>query len=187
MKKNSIYQFTLVLDGVDEQTSQLEALLYKAGCDDALINFRNGAVYLDFDREATNLENAVISAIQSVENISKDITVVSVAPDDFVSESEIANRLNIKRQTISLWVRGQRRKQIPFPKPVLKLSEKSPLWRWSEVAQWLCDQKKIEDKKIVENAKFLANMNLALNERDQKTRRILNRLRGKLPAKKNAA
>ena len=82
MKRNSIYQFTLVLSGVDDKTSQLENLLYNAGCDDALINFRNGTDYLDFDREASNLEDTVISAIQSVENISSEFSVVSVAKRD---------------------------------------------------------------------------------------------------------
>lgn len=64
------YQFTLVLKGVDENTSELEDSLYKAGCDDALINFLDGAVYLDFDREAASLKEAVISANKDVEDSS---------------------------------------------------------------------------------------------------------------------
>ena len=63
IKMNNSYQFTLVLDGVDEKTSGLEDALFEAGCDDALINYKNGVVYLDFDREGEDLERIIISAI----------------------------------------------------------------------------------------------------------------------------
>ena len=74
------FQFTLALKNVNESTNRLEDILFKAGCDDALINFRNGAVYLDFDREATSLETAVISAIKDLRSSSIDAEVASVAP-----------------------------------------------------------------------------------------------------------
>lgn len=35
------YQFTLVLKNINEHTDSLEDSLFEAGCDDALINFRN--------------------------------------------------------------------------------------------------------------------------------------------------
>jgi hypothetical protein len=50
MKKR--YQFTLILKGADENGLELEDALYKAGCNDAPISFRDGTVSLDFDREA---------------------------------------------------------------------------------------------------------------------------------------
>ena len=65
-----IYQFSLVLENVDDKTAGLEDSLYEAGCDDALMNSRNGIVYLDFDREANSLEEAVITAIRDVESAS---------------------------------------------------------------------------------------------------------------------
>ena len=68
MKTTKLFQFTLVLRNVHEDTPNLEDSLYESGCDDALIHFRNGAVYLDFDREATSLEKAVISAIKDVQS-----------------------------------------------------------------------------------------------------------------------
>jgi hypothetical protein len=66
-----IYQFTLVLKNVDENTTDLEDSLFEAGCDDALINFRNGTVYLDFDRKAHFLDDAVIDAIRDVEQTER--------------------------------------------------------------------------------------------------------------------
>ncbi|MCD8573740.1 MAG: hypothetical protein LRY30_01010, partial [Gammaproteobacteria bacterium] len=89
--------------------AHLEDSLYESGCDDALINFRDNAVYLDFDRESDSLENAVISAIQSVESSRVGAEVVAVTPEDLVSESDIAKRLN-KKKTNGV-VMGQRRKK----------------------------------------------------------------------------
>src|SRR3990167_4839090 len=118
MKKTTTYQFTLVLKNIDENTPNLEDSLYEAGCDDALINFRNGTVYLDFDRKASSLEQAVLSAIKNVESASINATVSAVAPENWVTESEVAKRLEIKRQTVSFFVKCERRKA--FPKPVMK-------------------------------------------------------------------
>jgi predicted DNA-binding transcriptional regulator AlpA len=178
MKNTSkIYQFTLVLKNVDESTFNLEDSLYEAGCDDALINFRNGAVYLDFDRKSSSLEQAVISAIRDVESASIDATVSNVAPEDWVTESEVAKRLDMKRQAVSLWIKGERRKS--FPKPVMKLADKSPLWKWREITEWLYKNKLIQQELVV-NAAFLENVNAALEERDVKTRKYRHGLLKKL-------
>lgn len=169
MKAKKTFEFTLILKNVDECTPNLEDNLFDAGCDDALINFRNGTVYLDFDREASSLEEAVISAIKAIKS-ETDAEVASVAPENLVTESEIAKRLNKKRQTVSLWIKGERRKE--FPHPVMRLTEKSPLWNWCEVVTWLYDNKIIEDKEWVDKATFFSNINAALEERDKKTREI---------------
>ncbi|MFO1257123.1 MAG: hypothetical protein U1E78_01680 [Gammaproteobacteria bacterium] len=162
-----IHEFTLVLDGVDETTQGLEDTLFEAGCDDALINFRNGTVYLDFEREQDSLENAVLSAIRAVEGCGLGAKVIRILPDDLVSISDIAKRLDKDRQLVSLWVKGERRqKGLAFPPPVLKLSEKSPMWRWYSVVKWLNDQNIIQDNEIVERAKFVENINAVLEERD---------------------
>lgn len=173
MKLVKTYQFTLVLKNVNEKTNDLEDSFFEAGCDDALINYRNGAVYLEFDREASSLEEAVISAIKDIQTSSVDAEVVSVAPENFVTESEIAKRLNKSRQTVSLWIKGQRRNSFPFP--VMRLTEKSPLWKWNEVCAWLYENKLV-DKELVDNAQFFANINAALEERDSKAREVRHHL-----------
>jgi predicted DNA-binding transcriptional regulator AlpA len=170
MKAKKIFEFTLILKNVDENTSGLEDSLYDAGCNDALIHFRNGAVYLNFDREAVSLEEAVISAIKDVQSARVNAEVASVAPENLVTESEIAKRLNKSRQTVSLWIKGNRRKS--FPHPIMRLAEKSSLWSWSEVVLWLYDYKIIDDKEWVDKAAFFSNINGALEERDKKTREI---------------
>lgn len=174
------YEFTLVLKNVDEHTENLEDSLYESGCDDALINFREGAVYLDFGRTAISLEAAVISAIKNVESASVKAIVVSIAPEDLVTESEIAKRLEVKRQAVSLWIKGARRNSIPFPKPVMKLWFKSPFWKWIDIANWLYSNHFINEKEIVDNAVFIENLNAVLEERDEKTRKFRNTLLKKL-------
>lgn len=165
------YQFSLVLKNVDEDTPKLEDSLYEAGCDDALINFRNGTVYLDFDRESSSFEEAVISAINDVESSSVQAIVASVAPEDLVTESEIAKRLGKDRQIISLWVQGKRRSSKPFPKPIMKLSDRSPFWKWREVIEWVVDNNLNEDKEKIAIAIFLEDINAALEERDTNRQR----------------
>ena len=173
--KKNIYQFTLVLKNVDEKTVGLEDSLYEAGCDDALINFRNGTVYLDFDRKGHSLEEAVIDAIKAVESASIGALVTHVAPEDWVTETEVAKRIPCKRQTISLWCHEQRRKANPFPKPVMKLANRSPFWKWCEIAEWLY-LNNLTDKQTVENAKFLENLNAVLDERDPDIKKLRMRL-----------
>lgn len=87
-----LYHFTLVLDGVDKNTLNLEDILYSAGCDDSLINFRNGNVYLDFDREAPSLEQAIIKTIKQVETSYKNAIIICVASDNFATVGDIAKQ-----------------------------------------------------------------------------------------------
>lgn len=166
MKRTECYEFTVVLDQVDDQTPGLEDQLFEAGCDDALINFRGGTVYLDFCREATSFEEAVISAIQAVESIPAMPQVMSILPDDLVTETDIAKRLGKSRQTVSLWVKRERRQTHPFPNPVSKLSDRSPMWRWFDVVEWLYQNHVVRDKKLVDSAKFIEHINVVLGERD---------------------
>jgi DNA-binding transcriptional regulator YiaG len=168
-KTNKIFQFILVLKNVNEHTHHLEDNLFEAGCDDALINYRNGAVYLEFDREADSLEEAVISAIKNVQLVA-NAEVKSIAPENFVTESEIAKRLNLSRQTVSLWTKGERRKS--FPHPIMRLTEKSPLWSWCDVVSWLYENKIIKDRELVEHALFFANINAVLEEQDRKIKKM---------------
>lgn len=165
---NKFYQFTLVLDGVDEKTSNLEDALFEAGCDDALINYKNGTVYLDFDRDDKSLEHAIISAIRSVESCGIGATIVSVAPEHLVTLSDIAERVSLSRQAVSLLALGERG-DGNFPKPILKIANKSPLWRWSSVAEWFYSQRTIKNHEIVDFAHIIEDINSALDLRDQET------------------
>jgi hypothetical protein len=178
-RMNNSYQFTLVLDGVDENTPNLEDVLFEAGCDDALINYKNGTVYLDFDRAGEDLEQSIISAINDVESADVGATIISVAPEHLVSLSDIAQRVSMTRQAVSLLMLGERGAGC-FPKPILKIANKSPLWRWSAVAEWFYQQGKITNHDIIDNANVVEDINAVLELRSRKTvkhrRNILDRL-----------
>ena len=160
------YEFTLILNGVTDQTAGLEDHLFAAGCDDALIHFRNGTAYLDFMRQSPGLEDAVISAILAVEACPLNARVISVLPENLVSEADIAKRLNKGRQIVSLWVKRKRRQKYPFPSPVTKVSDKSPMWSWYDVTKWLLQNDLIADKSTVDTALFMESLNMVLSERD---------------------
>lgn len=178
-KMNNSYQFTLVLDGVDENTANIEDALFESGCDDALINYKNSTVYLDFDRAGDDLEQSIISAINDVESAALGATIISVAPEHLVSLSDIAERVSMTRQAVSLLMLGERGAG-GFPKPILKIANKSPLWRWSAVAEWFYQQGKITNHDIIDNANVVEDINAVLELRNRKTfehrRKILDRL-----------
>jgi hypothetical protein len=129
------YEFTLILSGVSELTREVLDAFYEAGCDDALIGMRDGIAYAEFCREANSFREAVLSAIGDVESARADAKVEHVEPDEFVTMSEIARRLQITREGVRKRVAGQRGPGN-FPSPVGSLTKHSPLWRWTDVVQW---------------------------------------------------
>ena len=65
----STHHFTLIVHGPDSQDEFVIDSLYEAGCDDALIASADGVQFIDFDRDAGSLEDAVLSAGADVERV----------------------------------------------------------------------------------------------------------------------
>ena len=64
----AIHHFTLIVDGSDVQEEEaLVDALFEAGCDDGLVGRSEGIQYIEFDREAPDLEGAMLSAVADVE------------------------------------------------------------------------------------------------------------------------
>ncbi|MFO0966581.1 MAG: hypothetical protein U0793_13490 [Gemmataceae bacterium] len=78
------HKFTLILSGVAELTPDLSDSLYEATHGDIELNMRDGVAFLEFQRQAPSLREAIISAIQQVEDAEVGVRVVRV-------ESEAAN------------------------------------------------------------------------------------------------
>ncbi len=74
------YSFILILSGADDITDELTKAIYDGGCDDALLGMTEGQLFLDFDREATSLSEAIKSAIKDVESIPLGLKVTQVVP-----------------------------------------------------------------------------------------------------------
>ncbi|KFF65243.1 helix-turn-helix transcriptional regulator [Pectobacterium brasiliense] len=157
------YHFSLTLAGVSADTAGLEDALFASGCDDALICFYGNAVYLEFDRESPRFSTAVISAIHDIESAGIQAKVHSVDAV-WVGISDIAALSALSRQAIALLKDGKRGAG-DFPSPVQRLRGTSPLWEWSDVADWLAKQKKIPQE-LADNAQELATINLALQIRN---------------------
>ena len=60
------YEFTLVLATPEESEDDAEAL-YEAGCDDGTISTSGDVTRIDFEREARELREAILSAIDDVQ------------------------------------------------------------------------------------------------------------------------
>lgn len=83
MKK---HQFALILSGISELTPELADGLYEATGGDIECNLRNGIAYLEVNRAAPTLRQAITSAITEVEGADLGVRVIRV-------ESEAANTI----------------------------------------------------------------------------------------------
>jgi hypothetical protein len=62
------YDFTLVLSGFSVLTDEALDALHEAGCDDGLVCLsKEGTPFIEFDREATDIQSAIRSAITDVQ------------------------------------------------------------------------------------------------------------------------
>jgi len=130
------WTFRLALRGIELTDEQLDAL-YEAGCDDASFALEpDGTVLGFFDREAETQEDAVLSAIGDIESADIGARVIKVsADDDWLTASEIAERVGRSRASIHLLARGERGPG-DFPAPVARRGSSNPLWSWAEVEAW---------------------------------------------------
>ena len=65
----STHHFTLIVDGPDIQGDAVIDALHEAGCDDSLIGRADGSQYVEFDREAVSVLEAVLSAVADIERV----------------------------------------------------------------------------------------------------------------------
>ncbi len=130
------WTFRLTLRGIELTDEQLDTL-HQAGCDDGSFSMEpDGTVLGFFDREAPTEQDAVISAIVDVERAGVGARVLRVqADDDWLTASEIAERVGRSRQSVALLARGERGPG-EFPAPIARQRLSNPLWSWSEVEAW---------------------------------------------------
>ncbi len=130
----STHHFTLIVDGPDVQSDAVIDALYEAGCDDALLGRTDGIQYVEFDREAAGVVEAVLSAVADIERVA-GVKVVRIADAGLVSIADIAARTGRTREGVRLLVTGARGPG-GFPPPVNDPRSRYRLWRWSEVERW---------------------------------------------------
>lgn len=69
------FRFTLCIEGPELSSTELESSLFDAGCDDATLSIQGEQGYLQFNREASNMEQAVVSAMNQIERSGLDLKV----------------------------------------------------------------------------------------------------------------
>ena len=153
------YSFSLVLEGVDINAADFEDRFFETGCDDALIAVIKGTVILDFDREAKNLIHAIAIAVRDVHVTG--VRVTWLESDPLVSIFDIAERIDVSRQAVSLWTLGKRGPG-EFPAPVGRINSDTPLWDWTSVARWLYVNDKLDDPSLIIEAAIVSYANNAI-------------------------
>lgn len=155
------YNFVLILAGLTKPDSHIEDALFKAGCNDAVLAFRNRVGYLEFDREATEIVEAIVTAVTDVERANIGAQVIRVEPGDLVNASEIARRSGLTREYIRLLSQGKRG-EGDFPIPQSGITGKTLIWSWAEVVQWLYEKRSITNKSSLHKAITIRDLNVAL-------------------------
>ena len=121
------YEFMFLIDPVDDD---LERLL--ADECDGFVGGHGRTTILTMSFDGTDAVNAAQAAIADLRQRGVRIKRVY---DDLVTRGQIAERANVTRQAVGLWVRGQRQAGWVFPEPFVLSG--GGLWRWEEVNAWL--------------------------------------------------
>jgi len=128
----SEYEFSLkfaVPCGLERAT--LEACLFEAGCDDALLGSgRAGRMVLGFTRAAPSAEEAVNGALCSVHEALPQARLVEAEPD-LVGVSDIADLFAFSRQNMRKLLRSY---PDSFPLPLHEGG--CALWHLADVLDW---------------------------------------------------
>ena len=96
-----IHHFTLIVDGPDLQDDTLIDAVFEAGCDDAAISRTDGVQYVDFDREAASLDQAILTAVTDLERID-GVDVVRIADAGLVSTADVVAPIGRTREGVGL-------------------------------------------------------------------------------------
>ncbi len=155
-------EFTLIVEGPDLQDGSYADALFDAGCDDATIGRVAGVQFLDFDREAESLADAVFEAVEAIERAVPEARVVHLEPDDLVSMSEIGDRTGRTRESIRLLISGERGPG-GFPVPATHFRKRQRMWRWQRVSAWFAEA--LGEPQITEDpgrARFVTAFNAGL-------------------------
>jgi hypothetical protein len=158
---NQEHDFTLLLDGANTVTREIEDAIFNAGCDDATIGLRFGRLFLTFSRTAPSLREAIVSAILAINGCGKDLRVLRVDACNLVTQADIARKIGRSRQLVHQYMNGVRGPG-GFPPPACDITDNAPLWNWCEVAYWLWTNDLISQD-VLQEAQEVAIVNSILD------------------------
>ncbi len=176
------FVFKIFCRDVDMEDESFLDRLYEAGCDDALVFFKDGYVCLDFSRVSESAEDAILSAIKDIEHSGIGGVVERVEPDDFANLSEIARRVGVTRASLQKYARGISKVGKDFPKPIANISgAKRELYSATEVMSWMHKNERVGiPNHLLELTSTIAKTNQALliakAQNDSEVQRLVEQL-----------
>ena len=150
-------EFTLKyrLSANDENHDALVERLYEAGCDDALVGLGvPGQLGLEFIREASSAEEAILSALADVTRAIPDAQLIEVGPD-LVGLTEVADLLEMSRQNMR---KVMLKNPAEFPVPVH--SGSSSIWHLALVLQFLQEREYSVSQPMVDVSRAAMRLNI---------------------------
>jgi len=178
------YEFQIFCRDVDMSDDSFLDRLYEAGCDDALVSFKDGYVCLDFSRASESAEDAVLSAIRDFGHSAVGGTVERIEPDDLASLSEIARRTGVTRASLQKYARGISKVGEDFPQPAANISgTRRELYSAAEVINWMhAKERVVLPEHSTELVNVIAKINQALFVAKARKDDEINRLAAQLTA-----
>jgi hypothetical protein len=154
------YEFTLKFS-LKDTSSHPEIYIDKLwveGCDDALVGIgKNGRIALDFTRESSSAQDAVISALEDVKRAIPKAKLIEATPD-FVGLTDIANFVGLTHQNLNELMISS---GSAFPTPVHE-GKSSDIWHLFNVLVWLKEQNNYPiEETLIDIAKANMRFNIA--------------------------
>lgn len=161
-----MFEFTLVVEGIDLADPEHVDALLGGGCDDAMPIARDGVTMLAFARDAESAELALCSSVDDVERAVPGAIVIELEAD-LVSTPDVAERVGRTRESVRLLVEGKRGPG-GFPSPVGWVGDGIRVWRWADVHAWCRRHLDFDDdaEPIDATTATLFNSTLAERRRD---------------------
>lgn len=122
-----------------------------------------GVFDADFERRAPSFPEAVMTALDDLQAVFPEATILRVDPEDLVTLSDVATRTRRSHESVRLLALG-RRGPGGFPAPAGTPDARTRVWRWHQVVAWF-DDAMGEEVPAGRDAAFLAAVNDLLNLR----------------------
>jgi hypothetical protein len=86
-----VFEFTVILKGMDVMSEETAERLHEAGCDDCTPGSSDGVAFAAFDREAASLESAIASALRDVRRAGCEVDRVYLDEAELTEIAETAS------------------------------------------------------------------------------------------------
>ena len=157
----AIHAFTVVL-GREPTDDEFDVL--GVTCNDGGFVHGPGLSYVQFDREAPTLADAIASAVRDLE--AAGLAALRVQDEDLLTLADIAVRIGQSRESVRRYATGDRGPG-GFPPPVNPAREGTVFYRWCEAAPWVREHLGID---VPDTDPALVVANLILQARQHRHR-----------------